>query len=127
MSRVGLGRHGQLDSDAGDPLDGLVNMFDLGLVLAVAFLVAGLTLSGQAEPHRAAEDGNHRTDPQDAVGEPVGIGTGSCGRSGLPAAERPARAREAEDERALAAGSPGRYGWRLRVNYCDAAGRMRRR
>ena len=45
MSRVGLGRHGQLDSDAGDPLDGLVNMFDLGLVLAVAFLVAGLALA----------------------------------------------------------------------------------
>jgi hypothetical protein len=30
---------------AGDPLDGLVNMFDLGLVLAVAFLIAGLGLS----------------------------------------------------------------------------------
>ncbi len=47
MSRVGLGRHGQLDSDVGDPLDGLVNMFDLGLVLAVAFLVAGLTLGAK--------------------------------------------------------------------------------
>ena len=30
---------------AGDPLDGLVNMFDLGLVLAIAFLVAGIGLS----------------------------------------------------------------------------------
>jgi hypothetical protein len=45
MSRVGLGRHGQLDSDAGDPLDGLVNLFDLGIVLAVGFLIAGLSLS----------------------------------------------------------------------------------
>ncbi|HYV15394.1 MAG TPA: DUF2149 domain-containing protein [Conexibacter sp.] len=27
---------------AGDPLDGLVNMFDLGIVLAVAFLLATL-------------------------------------------------------------------------------------
>jgi hypothetical protein len=45
MSRTGLGRHGQLDSDAGDPLDGLVNMFDLGLVLAVAFLIAGLSIA----------------------------------------------------------------------------------
>ncbi len=27
---------------AGDPLDGLVNMFDLGIVLAVAFLLAAL-------------------------------------------------------------------------------------
>jgi hypothetical protein len=45
MSRIGLGRHGQLDSDAGDPLDGLVNLFDMGIVLAVGFLVAGLSLN----------------------------------------------------------------------------------
>ena len=45
MSRIGLGRHGQLDSEAGDPLDGLVNLFDVGLVLAVAFLIAGLGLA----------------------------------------------------------------------------------
>ncbi|MDO9409030.1 DUF2149 domain-containing protein [Patulibacter sp.] len=45
MSRVGLGRRGGVDSDTGDPLDGLVNLFDLGLVLAVAFLVAGLGLA----------------------------------------------------------------------------------
>jgi hypothetical protein len=50
MSRVGLGRHGQLDSDAGDPLDGLVNLFDLGVVLAVGFLVAGLTLASKNNP-----------------------------------------------------------------------------
>jgi hypothetical protein len=42
VSRVGLGRHGQLDDSAGDPLDGLVNLFDVGIVLAVAFLIAGL-------------------------------------------------------------------------------------
>lgn len=45
MSRVGLGRHGKIDENAGDPLDGLVNLFDIGIVLAVAFLIAGLTLS----------------------------------------------------------------------------------
>ncbi|WP_320670847.1 DUF2149 domain-containing protein [Patulibacter defluvii] len=45
MRRVGLGRHGQLDSDVGDPLDGLVNLFDVGIVLAVAFLIAGLGLA----------------------------------------------------------------------------------
>jgi hypothetical protein len=28
---------------AGDPLDGLVNLFDLGIVLSVAFLIAALT------------------------------------------------------------------------------------
>jgi hypothetical protein len=44
VSRVGLGRHGQLDDSAGDPLDGLVNLFDVGIVLAVAFLIAGIAL-----------------------------------------------------------------------------------
>ncbi len=45
MNRATLGRHGRIADDSGDPLDGLVNLFDLGLVLAVAFLVAGLGLS----------------------------------------------------------------------------------
>jgi hypothetical protein len=31
------------DDRSGDPLDGLVNLFDLGIVLAVAFLLAALT------------------------------------------------------------------------------------
>jgi hypothetical protein len=55
VNRTTLGRHGRFADDAGDPLDGLVNLFDLGLVLAVAFLVAGLGLSvnrttGKIEP-----------------------------------------------------------------------------
>jgi hypothetical protein len=45
VSRVGLGRHSGLDNDAGDPLDGLVNLFDVGMILAVAFLIAGLGLT----------------------------------------------------------------------------------
>jgi hypothetical protein len=45
MNRATLGRHGRFADDAGDPLDGLVNLFDIGIVLAVAFLVAGLGLS----------------------------------------------------------------------------------
>lgn len=57
MSRVGLGRHGQLESDAGDPLDGLVNLFDLGLVLAVAFLIAGLALGVAKERDKAKREG----------------------------------------------------------------------
>jgi hypothetical protein len=40
-ARSGRGRR-QLGDAAGDPLDGLVNLFDLGIVLAVAFLIAGL-------------------------------------------------------------------------------------
>jgi hypothetical protein len=57
MSRVGLGRHGQLEDSAGDPLDGLVNLFDVGIVLAVAFLIAGMALGakGQAEKQEKAE------------------------------------------------------------------------
>ncbi len=58
MSRIGLGRHSRLDDAAGDPLDGLVNLFDVGIVLAVAFLIAGLGLtrdpdSGRIERERA--------------------------------------------------------------------------
>ena len=53
------------DDRAGDPLDGLVNLFDLGIVLSVAFLLAALsslhltsTLTGKAEQHpqRASAD-----------------------------------------------------------------------
>jgi hypothetical protein len=59
VSRVGLGRHGRIDDGAGDPLDGLVNLFDLGIVLAVAFLVAGLSLTvntrtGHVQPRSRA-------------------------------------------------------------------------
>jgi hypothetical protein len=52
MSRVGLGRHGQLESGAGDPLDGLVNLFDVGMVLAVGFLIAGLSLGAKREEQK---------------------------------------------------------------------------
>lgn len=56
---------------AGDPLDGLVNLFDLGIVLSVAFLLAALssldltsTLTGKAETQ------GERTRPADAVVAP---------------------------------------------------------
>ncbi len=45
MSRIGLGRHRSIEDDAGDPLDGLVNLFDVGMILAIAFLIAGLGLT----------------------------------------------------------------------------------
>jgi len=44
---TGLGRHSGIKEAVGDPLDGLVNLFDIGIVLAVAFLIAGLGLHGQ--------------------------------------------------------------------------------
>ena len=34
---------GHREDRAGDPLDGLVNLFDLGIVLSVAFLLAALS------------------------------------------------------------------------------------
>lgn len=39
---------------AGDPLDGLVNMFDVGIVLAVGFLIAALSSLGLSD---AVNDG----------------------------------------------------------------------
>jgi len=57
VRRTGLGRHGGLDSAAGDPLDGLVNLFDIGIVLAVAFLVAGLGLTLDARSGRVEQRG----------------------------------------------------------------------
>lgn len=50
--RTGLGRHGRIEDAAGDPLDGLVNLFDIGIVLAVAFLIAGLGLTLDRSTHR---------------------------------------------------------------------------
>jgi hypothetical protein len=50
--RTGLGRHGHIEDAAGDPLDGLVNLFDIGIVLAVAFLIAGLGLTLNQHTHK---------------------------------------------------------------------------
>jgi hypothetical protein len=76
VSRVGLGRHGGLRDDSGDPLDGLVNLFDIGIVLAVAFLVAGLTLtvdasSGRVEREPAKRERQARTLPSPADATPA--------------------------------------------------------
>ena len=44
MSRLQVTPRARSRADrAGDPLDGLVNLFDLGIVLAVAFLLAALS------------------------------------------------------------------------------------
>ena len=100
MSRIGLGRHGQIDDNAGDPLDGLVNLFDIGIVLAVAFLIAGLTLtvnpdSGQVE-RRAGAAARRKVQvlpTAAAPGRPSG--RGDAGRHRLPPRRRPPRDRRA--------------------------------
>jgi len=41
---ISVSRRAHVNQDrAGDPLDGLVNLFDVGIVLAVAFLIAALS------------------------------------------------------------------------------------
>ena len=83
MRRTGLGRHGGLDDAAGDPLDGLVNLFDVGIVLAVAFLVAGLGLTRGAERTQRAD--SRRPQPRSttplpapAAGAPRASGRGEA-------------------------------------------------
>jgi hypothetical protein len=87
VSRIGLGRHRAIEDNAGDPLDGLVNLFDVGMILAIAFLIAGLGLtlnlkSDKFEARRAGPAGptaRERTIPNPASapraagrGTPVG-------------------------------------------------------
>jgi hypothetical protein len=55
------------DDRAGDPLDGLVNLFDLGIVLSVAFLLAALSsldltsaLTEQAKSQRSQAPASKR-------------------------------------------------------------------
>lgn len=82
MSRIGLGRHGLIEENAGDPLDGLVNLFDIGMILAVAFLIAGLSLSlnaksGKVEARSNASAQGHVL-PSPAAGAPSATGRGQA-------------------------------------------------
>ena len=69
MNRTGLGRHGRIDDSAGDPLDGLVNLFDIGIVLAVAFLIAGISIAPkvQGESQRSAGSSQQAIGGQERV------------------------------------------------------------
>ena len=62
------------DDRAGDPLDGLVNLFDLGIVLSVAFLLAALSsldltsaLTGKATPEKTRPADTVVADKDDKV------------------------------------------------------------
>lgn len=84
--RTGLGRHAHIEESAGDPLDGLVNLFDIGIVLAVAFLIAGLGLTLDRSAHRlqprsaasggAASGQRTQTLPTPSPGAPAASGRG---------------------------------------------------
>jgi len=67
----------------GDPLDGLVNLFDLGIVIAVAFLLAALSsfdltevLTNEEAAQSAAQAANAVTVEQDESVEEVEIEPG---------------------------------------------------
>jgi hypothetical protein len=55
------------DDRAGEPLDGLVNLFDLGIVLSVAFLLAALSSLNLTEELTAGSKAEPATRPADAV------------------------------------------------------------
>jgi hypothetical protein len=55
------------DDRAGDPLDGLVNLFDLGIVLSVAFLLAALSSLDLTSALTARSRAEQATRPADAV------------------------------------------------------------
>jgi hypothetical protein len=67
VSRIGLGRHSARGDDAGDPLDGLVNLFDVGMILAVAFLIAGLGLTLNVKGDKL--EGRHGASPGATAGK----------------------------------------------------------
>jgi hypothetical protein len=77
--RTGLGRHSGIRNAAGDPLDGLVNLFDIGIVLAVAFLIAGLGLTVNQSTHRLQQrtpSTQHAQTLPSPTGAPVASGHG---------------------------------------------------
>lgn len=80
--RTGLGRHGRIEDAAGDPLDGLVNLFDIGIVLAVAFLIAGLGLTLDQHTHRlqtrTPSTQQTQTVPTPSPGAPAASGHGQA-------------------------------------------------
>jgi hypothetical protein len=72
MSRIGLGRHGGIEDNAGDPLDGLVNLFDVGIVLAIAFLIAGVALTTNATDKQARRSAKAPTAKVKVLPKPSG-------------------------------------------------------
>jgi len=71
------------DDRAGDPLDGLVNLFDLGIVLSVAFLLAALSslnlteaITGKAKPSESQSPSNSVVADKDAKVKQVRVKPG---------------------------------------------------
>ena len=65
---MSVGRRARSHEDrGGDPLDGLVNLFDLGIVLAVAFLLAALSSFDLTEVLTERGSGRERRQAANAV------------------------------------------------------------
>jgi hypothetical protein len=78
VSRIGLSRHRRIEADAGDPLDGLVNLFDVGMILAIAFLIAGLGLSLNLKSSRfEARHGSSSAAKEKVIQDPGGAARAS--------------------------------------------------
>jgi len=77
--RTGLHRHIPGEHTAGDPLDGLVNLFDIGIVLAVAFLIAGLGVTLDRASHTLV-----RRTPEATQTLPSPAGAPAASGRGLP-------------------------------------------
>lgn len=80
-ARTGLGRYIDGGEAAGDPLDGLVNLFDIGIVLALAFLIAGLGLTLNTTEHkleRRTPAAKGRQDLPSPTGAPAQSGRGEA-------------------------------------------------
>jgi hypothetical protein len=77
---TGLGRHSGTREAVGDPLEGLVNLFDIGIVLAVAFLIAGLGLTLNDAKHtlqkRTTSTPQHTQTLPSPAGAPTASGHG---------------------------------------------------
>ncbi len=77
------GRAHRHEDRGGDPLDGLVNLFDLGIVLSVAFLLAALSsadltqvLTDSEAAKAAAAAANAVTENQDEVTKEIQLDPG---------------------------------------------------
>ena len=67
MSKRVTARARSHEDRGGDPLDGLVNLFDLGIVLAVAFLLAALSSLNLSPSVLQGKPAQQQTVPKDSV------------------------------------------------------------
>ena len=88
-----------IEDDAGDPLDGLVNLFDVGMILAIAFLIAGLGITLNLKSRQVRSPPRHSRERQ-VEGDPEPLPRAESerprrpGRPGLPPPRRPPRLRQ---------------------------------